>query len=58
MAEQVVSLYKKPVKEDPELKQRIREALSDASAVASYCNYLSDPCHFSVIEKITAGDII
>ena len=57
-AEQVVSLYEKHVKEDPELKQRIIEALSDAPAVACYCNYPSDPCHYSVIKKVISGDII
>ena len=57
-AEQVVSLYEKHVKEDPELKQRIIEAISDAPAVACYCNYPSDPCHYSVIKKVISGDII
>ena len=57
-AEQAVSLYEKHVKEDPELKQRIVEALSDAPAVACYCNYPSDPCHYSVIKKVISGDII
>ena len=57
-AEQAVSLYEKHVKEDPELKQRIIEAISDAPAVACYCNYPSDPCHYSVIKKVISGDII
>ena len=57
-AEQVISLYEKHVKEDPDLKQRIIEALSDAPAVACYCNYPSDPCHYSVIKKVISGDII